>query len=83
MSLTPPLAVLFTSLDTLLANAKAHASNHGFAITILRSKRNKARVLYKVWLSVIVVESTMTEASQMRHELDIQHHDVLDACSLQ
>ena len=50
MSLTPPPAALFASLEALLASAKAHASNHGFAITVLRSKKNKAGVLHKVWL---------------------------------
>lgn len=50
MPLTPPPDALFASLESLLASARAHAADHGFAVTTLRSKKNKADVLYKVWL---------------------------------
>jgi hypothetical protein len=50
MSLTPPPDAIFASLEALLGTAKTYAGDHGFAITTLRSKKNKARLLYKVWL---------------------------------
>ena len=50
MPLTPPPDQLFMSLEALLKAAKVYAANHGYAITILRSKKNKKGILYKVWL---------------------------------
>jgi hypothetical protein len=50
MSLTPPPDALFATLEALLESTKTYAGDHGFAITTLRSKKNKAGLLYKVWL---------------------------------
>ena len=50
MPLTPPPDQLFMSLEALLKAAKVYAANHGYAITILQSKKNKKGILYKVWL---------------------------------
>jgi hypothetical protein len=50
MPLTPLPDQLFASLEALLEAAKAYAANHSYAITILRSKKNKKGILYKVWL---------------------------------
>ena len=48
MPLTPPDAI-FVSMNALLDSAKAHASNHGFVVTILCSKKNKEGYIYKIW----------------------------------
>jgi hypothetical protein len=50
MPLTPPPDALFSSLENLISSAKSHAASHGYAVTILRSKKNKHRAIYKVWL---------------------------------
>jgi hypothetical protein len=50
MPLTLPPDELFTSIDVLISSAKAYAATRGYAIVILRSKKNKKGTLYKVWL---------------------------------
>ena len=50
MPLTPPPDELFVSLESLLDAVKVYAANHSYATTILRSKKNKKGILYKVWL---------------------------------
>jgi hypothetical protein len=50
MSLTPPPDAIFGSLEALLETVKIYAGNHSFTITTLHSKKNKAELLYKVWL---------------------------------
>ena len=50
MSLTPPPDALFATLEALLESTKIYAGDQGFAITTVRSKKNKAGLLYKVWL---------------------------------
>ena len=50
MPLTPPPDAIFVSMNALLDSTKAHASSHGFTITILCSKKNKEDYIYKIWL---------------------------------
>ena len=50
MPLTPPPDAIFVSMNALLDSTKAHASSHGFTITILCSKKNKEGHIYKIWL---------------------------------
>ena len=50
MPLTPPPDELVLTMDALIDSAKTHAGNRGYALAILRSKKNKKGILYKVWL---------------------------------
>jgi hypothetical protein len=50
MPLTPPPDLLFRDLLSAIESAQTHASNHGYTVTKLRSKKNKAGLVYKVWL---------------------------------
>ena len=50
MPLTPPPDQLFSTKAELITAAQAHAAARGFAITILRSKKNKNGDIFKVWL---------------------------------
>src|SRR5579862_773812 len=50
MPLTPPLDLLFRDLSSAIKSAQTHVGNHGYAVTKLRSKKNKAGLTYKIWL---------------------------------
>jgi hypothetical protein len=50
MPLTPPPDQLFPTQSDLINGVQAHAAAHGFAITTLRSKKNKDGNIYKIWL---------------------------------
>jgi hypothetical protein len=50
MPLTPPPDQIFSALASAIESAQTHAGNHGYAVAKLRSKKNKAGDMYKVWL---------------------------------